>query len=231
MAGESKWDRGDAQRHVFNQLKAELTSPPVLAYPDFREPFILHTDASGSGLEAILYQERDGKERVIAYASQGLSKAERNYPAHKLEFLALKWTITKKKYHDYLYGNKCTVYADNNPITYVLAKAKLAATGHRWVAALSAYHFDIKYRLGKSNNNADALSRMPQISHENDQYEELSSDSIRALCQSHVGIPYVETVPVTGNIPPEFFPLKLFPKIGDNISWRILQWVSSQPLC
>ena len=202
MAGESKWDWGDAQRQAFNQLKVQLTSPPVLAYPDFSEPFILHTDASGSGLGAILYQERDGKERVTAYASRGLSKAERNYPAHKLEFLALKWAITKK-YHDYLYGNKCTVYTDNNPITYVLAKAKLDATGHRWVAALGAYHFDIKYRPGKFNSDADALSRMPQNSHENDQYEEISSDSIRALCQSHVGIPYVETVPVTGNIPPE----------------------------
>ena len=58
---------------------------------DFKAPFILHTDASGDGLGAVLYQVQEGKQRVIAYASQSLSRSERNYPVHKLEFLALKW--------------------------------------------------------------------------------------------------------------------------------------------
>ena len=72
-----------------------------MAYGDYSLPFELHTDASGYGLEAVLYQEQDGHKRVIAYASRGISKTEKIYPAHKLEFLALKWAITEK-FSDYL---------------------------------------------------------------------------------------------------------------------------------
>ena len=78
----------------------------------------------------VLYQVQDGQKRIIAYDSRGLSKSERNYLVHKLEFLALKWAITGK-FHEYLYGSEFQVFTDNNPLTYVLATAKLDATGHR----------------------------------------------------------------------------------------------------
>ena len=112
----------------------------MLAYADYSKPFILNIDASGDGLGSVLYQEQDGMEPVIAYASRGLRVSESNYPAHKLEFLVLKWAICDK-FHDYLYGNKFTVRSDNNPLTYILTTAKLYATGHRWLAALSSYYF------------------------------------------------------------------------------------------
>ncbi len=102
----------------------------------------------------MLYQRQDGKDRVIAYASRGLNKPAGNYSAHKLEFLALKWAVTTK-FHDYLYGNQFTVFTDNNPLTYVLTSAKLDATGHCWVSELSNFNFDIKYRPGKKNADAD----------------------------------------------------------------------------
>ena len=63
---------------------------PILAYADLKAPFVLHTDASGDGLGAVLYQVQNGQKKVIAYASRSLYKSERNYPVHKLEFLALK---------------------------------------------------------------------------------------------------------------------------------------------
>ena len=86
--------------------------------------FEVHTDACGTRLGATLYhKQEDGKNHVIAYASRGLSKSERNYPVHKLEILALKWAITEK-FKDYLYGNIFTVMTDNNPLTYVLTTAK-----------------------------------------------------------------------------------------------------------
>ena len=71
------------------------------------------------GLGAVLYQEQDGKDRVIAYASQQLKPSEKNYPVHKQEFLALKWVVTDK-FSDYLLGSVFTAYTDNNPLTYVL---------------------------------------------------------------------------------------------------------------
>ena len=103
--------------------------------------------------------------RVIAYASRSVSKAESHYPAHKLEFLALKWAVCEK-FHEYLYGsNLFEVYTDNNPLTYVLSSAKLDACGQRWVAKLPNYNFTIKYMSGLSNVEADALSRIswPEI--------------------------------------------------------------------
>ena len=149
------------QEQAFRTIIEKLSNPPVLAYANYNLPFKVHTDASTSGLGAVLYQQQDGVDKVIAYASRSLKPAERNYPAHKLEFLALKWAVTDK-FHDYLYGANFEVVTDNNPLTYVLTTAKLDASGHRWVAALANYNFSISYRSGKLNVDADGLSRLPE---------------------------------------------------------------------
>ena len=140
-----------------------ITSPPVLAYPDYNSSFIVHTDASQDGLGSVLYQEQNGLLRVIAYASIILTSAENNYHLHsgKLEFLALKWAVTEQ-FRDYLYyAPNFVVYTDNNPLTYVLSTAKLNATGLRWVGELADFNFEIRYRPGKLNTDADSLSRFP----------------------------------------------------------------------
>ncbi|KAK7899349.1 hypothetical protein WMY93_020202 [Mugilogobius chulae] len=149
----------DCQK-AFEVLIDKLTSAPVLGFANPKLPYILHTDASTTGLGAALYQEQDGQLRVIAYASRGLSHSESRYPAHKLEFLALKWSVVEK-FHDYLYGANFTVVTDSNPLTYVLTSARLDATSHRWLAALSAYSFKLQYRAGRHNHDADGLSRRP----------------------------------------------------------------------
>ncbi len=154
-----KWD--DECQVAFDAIIQKLITAPVLGFADWKLPYILHTDASVNGLGAALYQVQDGKTRVIAYASRGMSKSEKNYPVHKLEYLALKWAVCEK-FHDFLYGTKFTVLTDNNPLVYVLTTARLDAAGHRWLAALSMYDFDIKYRVGKTNVDADGLSRRPQ---------------------------------------------------------------------
>ena len=133
---------------------------PILAYADYKKPFKVYTDASEIGLGAVISQVQGGIEYVIAYVSRSLNKAERRYDAHKLEFLALKWSVTDR-FHEYLYGGEFEVYTDNDPLTYIMTSAKLDATGQRWVAALGLYDFKIFYRSGKKNANADALSRIP----------------------------------------------------------------------
>ena len=149
---------------AFDRLKDLCTRTPILAFADYRKPFQLQTDTSDLGLGAVLYQIDDsGHQRVIAYASCSLSNMERNYPAHKLEFLALRWAVTDR-FHEYLYGGQFDVYTDNNPLTYILTTAKLDATGQRWVISLANYDFLIFYKLGKSNVEADALSRIPRTS-------------------------------------------------------------------
>ena len=156
----NKWSQ--TCQAAFEAVVQKLTRAPVLGFADWKIPYILQTDASVNGVGAALYQIQDGKTRVIAYASRGLSRSEKNYPVHKLEFLALKWAICEK-FHDYLYGVSFQVLTDNNPLTHVLTKAKLDAAGHRWLAALSLYNFDVEYRAGKANIDADGLSRIPQV--------------------------------------------------------------------
>ena len=168
---------GPEQQEAFETLQRLCTESPILAYADFKTPFILHTDASGDGLGAVLYQAQEGKQRVIAHASWSMIRSERNYPVHKLEFLALKLAITDK-FHEYLYGSQFQVYTDNNPLTYVLTMAKLDATGHRWVAAPSNYTFSIIYKPGKSHKDPDALSHIkwPEA-------VELNSQTVHAVCE------------------------------------------------
>ena len=128
--------------------------------PIFQNLFKLHTDACGTGLGAVLYQTReDGTEAVIAYASRSLNKAESHYPAHKLEFLALKWAVVEK-FHEYLYRSTFDVHTYNNLLTFILTTAKLDAASHCWVASLANYNFRLHYRSGKTNIDADALSRV-----------------------------------------------------------------------
>ena len=124
------------------------------------KPFKLHTNACGSGLGAVLYQTYDdGTNAIIAYANRSLVNAETHYPTHKVEFLALKWAVVKK-FHEYLYGSTFDVYTNNNPLMDILMMAKLDTANHCWVARLANYNFQLYYRAGKTNNNADALLRV-----------------------------------------------------------------------
>lgn len=150
--------------HAFQRLKAAVIEATVLAHPDFSRPFMLSTDASLDGIGAVLSQIQEGetKARPIAFASKSLSQSQRNYPAHRLEFLALKWSICDKFSH-WLKGHKFTVWTDNNPLTHIMTKPKLDCCEQRWVAKLASYNFDIKYVPGPQNVVADALSRVPFV--------------------------------------------------------------------
>lgn len=177
---KTPFEWAETQQESFDTLREKLMNPPVLAYADYRLPFKLHTDASATGLGAVLYQHQDGHDRVVAYASRSLKPSEKNYPAHKLEFLALKWAITEK-FHDYLYGATFDVVTDNNPLTYVFTTAKLDATGQRWLAELSNYNCSISYRSGKRNSDADGLSRRKE-----DTETTIFPDVLKALCNAFI---------------------------------------------
>ena len=152
------WD--EACEGAFQSLREKLVTAPVLAYADFRKPFVLEVDASHGGLGAVLSQEHGGRVRPVAFASRGLRPTERNmenYSSMKLELLAVKWAVTEK-FREYLLGNEFTILTDNNPLSH-LQTAKLGALEQRWASQLASFNFTIKYRPGKSNQNADALSR------------------------------------------------------------------------
>ena len=186
----------------FDKLKDALTSAPVLAYPDYSRPFILETDASLKGLGAVLTQEDDkGNFHIISYASCTLKPYERsmrNYSSAKLELLALKWAVCEK-FKDYLIGSKFTVLTDNNPLTYV-RMSHLGAAQIHWLSDLALFDFEIKYRAGKSNQAADALSRCPynpdspsESSDDDEEWETVSYGMVCQIIDHHLGstkLPY-----------------------------------------
>ena len=102
---------------------------PVLAFADFKKPFLLETDASIEGLGAVLSQKQDnGRYHPVAYASRGLKGGELKYHSSKLEFLALKWAVTEQ-FREYLQYQPFLICTDNNPLTYVHDDALF---GCRW---------------------------------------------------------------------------------------------------
>ncbi|UYV72285.1 K02A2.6-like, partial [Cordylochernes scorpioides] len=148
----------DCER-AMDKLKQALSSPPMLAYPDPGEPFILDTDASNTGIGAVLSQTQDGVERVIAYFSKTLSKPERNYCVTRRELLAIVKSI--EHFHHYLYGQKFLLRTDHAALRWLLNFKSPEGQLARWIQRLQEYDMEIQHRKGKSHGNADALSRRP----------------------------------------------------------------------
>ena len=170
---------------AFQTLKDKCVQAPVLAFPDFKKPFLLETNASGKGLGAVLLQKQDdGHYHPIAFASWALTETEQQYHSNKQEFLALKWAVTEQ-FHEYLspYGinrNEFVVQTNNNPLTYIFSSAHLDAAGHR----LADYNFSLEYQRGKDNMVADFLSWMEDcLSDEevNKQIAKIPQEGVRAV--------------------------------------------------
>ena len=150
---------------AFDHLKAACLQALILAFLDFDKPFLLETDASGRGLEAILSQKQaDGWYHSITYASHVMNETEQRYHSNKQEFLTLKWVVTEQ-FHEYLlpYGknrNEFVVHTENNPLTSIFSSTNLDAVGQHWVAHLTSYNFSLEYQKGKDNTIANFLSQM-----------------------------------------------------------------------
>lgn len=144
---------------AFENLKTCLTTPPILAYPNFEKSFIVFTDASTYALGAILAQkdEKDN-ECVIAYASRTLNKHERNYGVTELECLAVVWSI--RHFHHYLHGQKFVVVTDHAALKYLLKMTNPVGKLGRWLMTLNGYDLEIINRPGRNHSNVDTLSRI-----------------------------------------------------------------------
>ena len=151
-------------QHAFDILRQKLIEAPVLAYPSFDKEFILETDASVSGLGAVLSQvQEDGLPHPVAYGSRATSPSEKNYGITDLETLAVVWSLSHFK--PYLYGQRVKIYTDHTAVKAVLQNPMASGKHARWwskVYESGIGEVEICYQRGKDNQNADALSRCPQ---------------------------------------------------------------------
>ncbi|KAG2862418.1 hypothetical protein PC113_g6312 [Phytophthora cactorum] len=142
-------------------VKERLLRAPILALPDPDRPFIVVCDASDFAIGcALLQADADGRERVIAFESRQLKAAEKNYPVHDKELLAMKYALVKFRVH--LLGSKpFVIYTDHASLPTATQSPHLSQRLARWLSFFAEYNFEVKYKLGRLNVVADALSRRP----------------------------------------------------------------------
>ena len=133
-----------------------MLKAPVLACPNFQECFSLYTDASNSGISAILSQNINSVEQTIPFASHSLKPHKHKYVIIERECLALVWGI--KHFRPYLYGKDFDVITDHNPLKWLDNARDPHSRLSRWSLTLQSYAFSIKHRPGKLHGNVDALS-------------------------------------------------------------------------
>ena len=157
---EVKFQWGADQQRAFDELKERLATQPVLCHYDYTLPIELRTDASGIGLGAVLLHEfPERQKRVIAYASRKLKGAEYNYGITELECLAIVWAVDK--FRIYLLGVKFKIITDHLALEWLQTKKEPTARLMRWALKLEPFDYEVVYRSGTLNRDADYLSRYP----------------------------------------------------------------------
>jgi hypothetical protein len=148
---------GDPQKKAFVSLKQHLTSSPVLKLPDMTKQYTLRTDASDTGVGAVLMQEHDGELFPVAFTSKKLSQPERAYSTMERECLALVWAV--QKFQLYVYGKPFVLQTDHQPLVY-LNRCKITNSRiMRWALFLQSFSIHIEAIKGSLNVGADYMSR------------------------------------------------------------------------
>eukprot|EP00731_Ephydatia_muelleri_P019435 Em0012g260a len=124
--------------------------------PNFEKPFILDTDACQYGIGAVLSQDHDGEEKVVAYGSHTYSKAERKYCVTRKELLAVV-TFTKH-FRPYLLERHFTLRTDHSSLQWLYNMKEPEGHLARWLEQLQEYDFAVMHCRGCNHGNADALS-------------------------------------------------------------------------
>ena len=148
----------DAHEKAYETLKNMTVTKPVLRLPDISKPFVLRTDASNTGVGAVLLQDHEGQLFPVSYASKKLLQREVAYSTIEKECFAIVWAI--KKFMLYLYGTEFIIQTDHKPLVYLNKTKFVNDRIMRWAMFIQNYKFRIESIRGSENVGADFLSRV-----------------------------------------------------------------------
>lgn len=157
------WNKGCAK--AFEHAKEIISSDQVLAHFSRKLPIKLVCDGSQYGIGAAMFHiTESGEEKPVCFVSRTLTKAEQNYSVIDREALAIYYGV--KKLSHYLIGRHFTLQTDHRPLVSIFGPKQgipvmAASRLQRWAVYLSSFDFEIQYIVGKTNYNADFLSRLP----------------------------------------------------------------------
>ena len=154
---DEKWKWSTDHKKAFSTLKDCLSSAPVLIFPDFSKPFTIQPDSSGYAIGGVLLQDQGKGLQPVAYESRKMIPAERNYPVHEQELLAILHCC--KKWRHYILNQPTDIMTDHAPLRFLQTQPNLSARQARWLDFLSQYDLNIAPQPGKKNVVGDALSR------------------------------------------------------------------------
>lgn len=160
-----KWEWTENCEKTFQKIKKALVDARILVHYDPKKPMVVVCDASDDGISAILCHVIDGVERPVFYASRVISKAEKNYPILHREALAIVFGL--EKFYKYIFGYKIKVFSDHKPLLGIfnnknyLKSGVVASRLQRYINRVAQFDFEVFYRVGSKNLDADCLSRLP----------------------------------------------------------------------
>lgn len=151
----------DEQQRSFDMLKRALTSAPTLIIPDLNRSFVIHSDASGFAIGAVLQQDHGHGLQPVAFTSRKMKPAEINYPVHEKELLAVIHAV--KYWKMYIAGKPVKVFTDHHSLQYFKTQTTFSGRQARWLETILELDVDIVWKKGVDNLVADALSRSPAL--------------------------------------------------------------------
>ena len=158
---DAPWLWGQSQQQAFNSLKNSFTLRPILAMWEPNRPTRLEVDASGYATGGVLLQQlEDGRWHPIAFRSESMVEAERNYEIYDKEMLAVIRGL--EDWRHYLEGlpTPFTIVTDHRNLEYWRTAQNLTRRQARWSLYLSRFDFHLTHKPGTTLTQADPLSRL-----------------------------------------------------------------------
>ncbi|KAG4043865.1 hypothetical protein PC123_g20669 [Phytophthora cactorum] len=184
---EAEWKWTAECQQAFDAVKQGLTEAPILAVADQDRPFHVVCDASDFAIGCALMQhDHEGRDRVVYYQSRQLKPAERNYPVHDKELLAMKYALAK--FRVYLLGSgPFVVYTDHASLRTAVKSPHISQRMARWLSVFAEYDFRVEYKPGRLNIVVDALSRRPDYAVKTADANRIGVESVSAPSSSLIG--------------------------------------------